>query len=195
MSYVLFGLALVAGVVLLAFDVWQSRREDRFALEEQTPGASIIQRGFLRAFAPAPALARIASPLAIVYGLLSFPATLAPVILTVLALQAHPIGGDGTTAFLSMMVAGLSMSAGIKAMRAGGLLLSDSIDARRVVARSIFYVLVWATLLICLVSMAPVPGGPVRTLLYAYVATSVVIAVLLRLGQRAVDERAVPAPV
>tara|TARA_B100001750_G_scaffold227101_1_gene220455 strand:- start:7564 stop:8151 length:588 start_codon:yes stop_codon:yes gene_type:complete len=192
-SIVLLGLALVAGVALLAFDVWQSRREDRFAAEEQAPGASVIQRGFARLGDPAPILARVASPLAIVYGILSFPATLAPVVLAVLAMHTQPLGGDGTTALVSMIVAGLSMSAGIKAIRAGGLLLATEHDARRVVVRSTFYVMLWAVLVLCLVSMARPAPGPVATLIYVYAAVTLGVAVLLRLGQNAVSPAA-PQP-
>lgn len=180
----LLGLAILLGVALLAFDLWQSRRDDRFAAEEQEPGASVIQHGMKRAFGQgAPAVARIASPLAIGYGILSFPATLAPVILAVLAMQAQPLGGDGTTALVSMIVAGLSMSAGIKSIRAGGLLLSDDDAARVVVARSIFYVVGWAALVLTLLTFARQPVGHVATIVYAHVGLTVLVAIILRVAQ------------
>jgi hypothetical protein len=188
-SYVLLGLAILLGVGLLAFDLWQSRREDRFAAEEQAPGAAVIRHGFKRAFgADAPLLGRVTGVLALVYGILSFPATLAPVILSVLALQAQPLGGDGTTALISMIVAGLSMSAGIKALRAGGLLLSADADARRIVVRSTFYVVGWAALVLCLLTLARRPGGAVAAIVYVYAAITVLVALLLRVAQRAPSE-------
>lgn len=191
----LLGLAILLGVALLAFDLWQSRRDDRFAAEEQEPGASVIQHGMKRAFGQdAPAIARIASPLAIGYGILSFPATLAPVILAVLAMQAQPLGGDGTTALISMIVAGLSMSAGIKSIRAGGLLLSDDPVARVVVARSIFYVVGWAALVLTLLTFARQPAGHVATIVYAHVGLTVLVAIILRVAQAraATSKNAIP---
>ncbi len=180
----LLGLAILLGVSLLGFDLWQSRRDDRFAPEEQEPGASVIQHGMKRAFGEdVPTLVRIAGPLAIGYGILSFPATLAPVILAVLAMQAQPLGGDGTTALVSMIVAGLSMSAGIKAIRAGGLLLSADDAARVVVARSIFYVAGWAALVLTLLTFARQPTGHVATIVYAHVGVTVLVAILLRVAQ------------
>lgn len=182
----LLGLAMLLGVVLLGFDVWQSRRDDRFAPEEQEPGASVIRHGLQRAFGEgSPVLVRITSPLAIVYGILSFPATLAPVILAVLAMQAEPLGGDGTTALVSMIVAGLSMSAGIKAIRAGGLLLSPDDAARVVVSRSIFYVVGWAALVVTLLTFARQPSGHVATIVYAHAGLTVLVAILLRFAQAA----------
>ena len=170
-----------AAVALLAFDLWQSRRDDRFAAEEQEPGASVIQHGMKRAFGKgAPALARVVSPLAIGYGILSFPATLAPVILAVLAMQAQPLGGDGTTALVSMIVA-------------GGLLLSDDDAARVVVARSIFYMVGWAALVLTLLTFARRPTGLVATIVYAHVGLTVLVAILLRVAQwRAVPRNAIP---
>lgn len=180
----LLALAILLGVALLGFDLWQSRRDDRFAPEEQEPGASVIRHGMARAFGEGvPTLARIASPLAIGYGILSFPATLAPVILAVLAMQAQPLGGDGTTALVSMIVAGLSMSAGIKAIRAGGLLLSEDDAARVVVSRSIFYVAGWAALVTTLLTFARTPTGHVATLVYGHAALTVLVAVVLRFAE------------
>ncbi len=184
MSFALLCLAVALGVALLLFDLWQSRRDDRFAPEEQQPGGSVIQRGFGRAFGKeAPAIGRVASIVSIAYGVLSFPATLAPVILSVLAMQAQPLGGDGTTALISMIVAGLSMSAGIKAIRAGGLLLSDDDMARVVVARSTFYVVGWAALVLTMVSFARPPAGHVATIVYAHAGVTAVVAILLRAAQ------------
>lgn len=184
MSFVLLGLAILLGVGLLGFDLWQSRRDDRFAPEEQEPGASVIQHGMKRAFGEdAPVLVRITTPLAIAYGILSFPATLAPVILAVLAMQAQPLGGDGTTALVSMIVAGLSMSAGIKAIRAGGLLLSRDDAARVVVSRSIFYVVGWAALVVAMLTFARQPSGHVAAIVYGHAALTVVVAILLRIAQ------------
>jgi len=183
-SFALLCLAVALGVALLLFDLWQSRRDDRFAPEEQQVGASVIRRGFGRALGKeATALGRVTSILAIGYGILSFPATLAPVILTVLAMQAQPLGGDGTTALVSMIVAGLSMSAGIKSIRAGGLLLSDDDQSRVVVARSTFYVVGWAALVLTLVSFARLPTGHVATIVYAHVAVTAAVALLLRAAQ------------
>lgn len=181
MSFALLGLAIALGVALLAFDLWQSRRDDRFAPEEQEPGASVIQHGFSRAFGQgATPIGRVASLLAIGYGIVSFPATLAPVILSVLAMQAQPLGGDGTTALVSMIVAGLSMSAGIKAIRAGGLLLSKDAMARVVVARSTFYVVGWAALVLTLLTIARRPAGHVATIVYGHAAVTALVALLLR---------------
>jgi hypothetical protein len=194
-SLVLLGLAIVLGAALLGFDLWQSRRDDRFAPEEQEPGASVIRHGMARAYGEgAPPLARIASPLAIGYGILSFPATLAPVILAVLAMQARPLGGDGTTALVSMIVAGLSMSAGIKSIRAGGLLLSQDDASRVVVARSIFYVAGWAALVLTLLTLARQPTGHVATIVYGHVGLTVLVALVLRVAQPRVAraENAIP---
>ena len=185
MSFALLCLAVALGAALLLFDLWQSRRDDRFAPEEQSATGSVLQRGMGRAFdKEASPLGRTASVLAMAYGVLSFPATLAPVILTVLAMQAEPLGGDGATALASMIVAGLSMSAGIKAIRIGGLLLSHDPQAQVVVTRSIFYVVGWAALVLTLVSFARPPSGPVATLVYAHVAVTVAVALLLRAAQR-----------
>lgn len=195
MSFALLCLAVVLGVALLLFDLWQSRRDDRFAPEEQQPGGSVIQQGMGRAFGKdVSPLGRTASVVAIAYGILSFPATLAPVILSVLAMQAQPLGGDGTTALVSMIVAGLSMSAGIKAIRAGGLLLSDDDLARVVVARSTFYVVGWAALILTLVSFARPPAGHVATIVYAHAAVTAAVALLLRAAQprRASAKAAIP---
>ncbi|MBO6940204.1 MAG: hypothetical protein JJ863_34850 [Deltaproteobacteria bacterium] len=184
MSFALLCLAVALGVALLLFDLWQSRRDDRFAPEEQEPSGSVIQKGFGRAFGKgAGGIGRVASVVSIAYGVLSFPATLAPVILSVLAMQAQPLGGDGTTALISMIVAGLSMSAGIKAIRAGGLLLSDDDMARVVVARSTFYVVGWAALVLTMVSFARPPSGHVATIIYAHAGVTAAVAILLRAAQ------------
>ena len=182
-------LLVVAGLMalgLFAFDVWQSRREDRFAPEERRVSDGLMRTALGRAArggSTVPGVARTVVPIAIVYGFLSFPATLAPVILTVLALQKSSLGGDGTVALASMLMAGLSMSAGIKAWRAGSLLLIEGSGARRVVVRSIAYLALWSALTVLLLTLARPDAGPVAMVTYVYVATTVVVLLLLRWAQ------------
>ncbi|MBX3246593.1 MAG: hypothetical protein KF901_05365 [Myxococcales bacterium] len=157
MATFLFGLGGLAVLALLAMDIVILRgleRADEEAPTELAPERSSTHR--------AGAIAALG------LGVLGFPGTLAPVVLTVLAFQAHPITTDGWVALIAVIVAGLSMSAAVKSFRIAQLLGRVSGAATRLVGATVVYLLVWAVLIGLLLLLGRAPEGPVRLVIWVY---------------------------
>jgi hypothetical protein len=112
---------------------------------------------------------RLGALAAFLLGAIGFPGTLAPVVLTVLAFQAHPITTDGWVALLAVLVASFSMSAAVKSFRVAQLLGRVEPRARRLLGTSVIYVLLWALLVAVLVLLARSPHGLVAVVVWSYV--------------------------
>jgi hypothetical protein len=155
----LFALAALAALVLLVLDLVVLRSSEALDVETE-PTARPARSSGDKAGAGA----------AFLLGVLGFPGTLAPVVLTVLAFQAHPITADGWVALLAVIVASLSMSAAVKSFRVAQLLGRVKDESRRLLGATVIYLLVWALLVVLLLGLARAPEGPVRLVIWAYVA-------------------------
>lgn len=135
------------------------------------------------------ALVRGGGVFGIAYGLLNFPATLAPVILVAHAAQAHPIGGDGTTALIGIVVAGYSMSASLKAIRAGEIYLTGQTHLLVAARQCVLFFLGWTAIVCCLLALSRPPVGNVALIVYGYVAVTFLASLVLKIADGAAFRR------
>lgn len=154
----LFALAALAALVLLVLDLVVLRASESLDVEGEPAGARARSSG-----------ERAGAGAAFLLGVIGFPGTLAPVVLTVLAFQANPITTDGWVALLAVIVASLSMSAAVKSFRIAQLLGRVKDESRRLLGATVIYLLVWALLVVVLLGLARAPEGPVRLLIWVYV--------------------------
>lgn len=175
MATFLFALAALATLALLALDIVVLR-----GLEPREGDPPLTTRPT----APRVGPARAGSVAALVLGVLGFPGTLAPVVLTVLAFQAHPVTTDGWVALLAVVVASLSMSAAIKSFRIAQLLGRVEDVGRRLLGASVIYLLVWAVLVLLLLLLARSAEGPVQLLVWSYVAILLVATTVVGVSTR-----------
>ena len=171
MATFLFALAALAALVLLVLDLVVLRASESLDVEGEPARARSSGE-------------RAGAGAAFLLGVVGFPGTLAPVVLTVLAFQANPITTDGWVALLAVIVASLSMSAAVKSFRIAQLLGRVKDESRRVLGATVIYLLVWALLVVLLLGLARAPEGPVRLVIWAYVglllAGSVVVGATAR---------------
>lgn len=159
MATLLFGLGALGVLVLLAMDIVILRGLER--ADEEAPTELAPERSSQH---------RAGAVAALGLGVLGFPGTLAPVVLTVLAFQAHPITSDGWVALIAVIVAGLSMSAAVKSLRVAQLLGRVSGAAQRLVGATMVYLLVWAIIIGLLLLLGRTPAGAVRLVVWVYAA-------------------------
>jgi hypothetical protein len=171
----LFALAALAALVLLVLDLVVLRSIESLELATSLPPADMATpppRSPMAGTSSSPRALRerLGAGAAFVLGVIGFPGTLAPVVLTVLAFQAHPITADGWVALLAVIVASFSMSAAVKSFRIAQYLGRVTGESLRLLGATVIYLLVWALLVVLLLGLARAPEGPVRIVVWAYVA-------------------------
>ena len=172
----LFALAALAALALLMLDLVVLRSIESLDLVGALPPADMVSPGSGDPMAGAPRDGRrslsdrTGAGAAFVLGVIGFPGTLAPVVLTVLAFQANPITADGWVALLAVVVASFSMSAAVKSFRVAHYLGRVTGESQRLLGATVIYVLVWALLVVLLLGLARAPEGPVRFVIWTYVA-------------------------
>lgn len=177
MSLVALGLAILVALGLLVLDFVVMRRTEKRITdaddaEEDKPKKPLPARRL-------PGRLRAAAFISSAFGWLNLPATLAPVILVALAMQVQPLGGDGTTALVGIIVAAFSLSASVKAMRISDYLFAGEARYNPSLRQSTAYVLGWTVMVLCLLLVGRVPGGKVALVVYSYVGVLVVFAAYL----------------
>lgn len=178
MSLIALGLAILVALGLLVLDfVVMRRTEKRFTDEDEAEDAPEKPKKLPARSLPGPL--RLAAILSSAFGWLNLPATLAPVILVALAMQVQPLGGDGTTAVVGIIVAAFSLSASVKAMRISDYLFAGEARYNASLRQSMAYVLGWTVLVLCLLLVGRVPGGNVALVVYGYVGALVLFAAFL----------------
>ncbi|MFT5354683.1 MAG: hypothetical protein ACI9KE_001890 [Polyangiales bacterium] len=178
MSLVALGLAILVAFGLLVLDFVVMRRTEKRITDEDD--AEEIQSA--KPVGPArrlPGSLRLAAFVSSLFGWLNLPATLAPVILVALAMQVQPLGGDGTTALIGILVAAFSLSASVKAMRISDYLFAGEARYNPSLRQSTAYVLGWTVMVLCLLLVGNVPGGKVALVVYSYVGVLVAFAAFL----------------
>lgn len=186
MSLIALALAIVISPLgLLILDFWVMRRtEKRITAEDdadETPAKAAPARRL-------PGSLRLAAFISSAFGWLNLPATLAPVILVALAMQVQPLGGDGTTALIGILVAAFSLSASVKAMRISDYLFAGEARYNASLRQSTAYVLGWTVMVLCLLLVGRVPGGKVALVVYSYVGVLVLFAAYLFAIRRSAHE-------
>ncbi|MEM1418258.1 MAG: hypothetical protein AAGH15_25405 [Myxococcota bacterium] len=183
MSTVLLAFAFVLLVGLLLADAVGLRE-----LEEERPLAGPVSG------APRWPL-RLIAALTSLFGAVGFPATLAPVILTVLVAQEHPFVGDGWTSLVAILVAALSMSAAVKCFRLASMMLERPGPDEGATRRTAFWLGGWNALVVALLALAKRPLGVVTPLVWGYALASVAVFALAVAGIRlALAHQRQPAP-
>jgi len=181
----LFALAALAALVLLVLDLVVLRSIESLELVSHHPPTDVMTpapRSPMAGIAsqtPRALRDRLGAGAAFVLGVIGFPGTLAPVVLTVLAFQAHPITADGWVALLAVIVASFSMSAAVKSFRIAQYLGRVTGESSRLLGATVIYLLVWALLVVLLLGLARAPEGPVRLVIWAYVAVLLVGSVVV----------------
>ena len=94
-------------------------------------------------------------------------------------MQVQPLGGDGTTALIGIIVAAFSLSASVKAMRISDYLFAGEARYNASLRQSMAYVLGWTVMVLCLLLVGRVPGGKVALVVYSYVGVLVLFAAFL----------------
>ncbi len=177
------GLAGLIALVLVHLDLIVFRRMEQKvrALEAKAPA------GEESPLAPIPGQLRLVAHLGSAFGFINFPGTLAPVILVALAMQARPVGGDGTSALMAIAIATFSMSASMKAMRLREYLACAHPRYAKLLEYSVFYFVGWTAIILCFLTAARAPQGLVALIVYGYAAITVVIAGLMLRGLKAAN--------
>ena len=171
---------LIGGLMLV--DLVSMRTPERFGAEAvlQGDGPMRSQQTTVWRRKDTPPILKASAGLAILYGTLAFPGTLAPVVLTVLALRQGPVASEGWTALIAVIVAALSMSVALKTMRAGRLMLELTSPAMLVARRCLFFLGPWNVAVIVSWLIADLPATSVASIVLAYViATLLVFATLI----------------
>ncbi|MFK8004243.1 MAG: hypothetical protein AB8H86_32050 [Polyangiales bacterium] len=186
MSLVALGLAILVALGLLILDFWVMRRtEKRITAQDEAAEEKSDKPAPARRL---PGSLRLAAFISSAFGWLNLPATLAPVILVALAMQVEPLGGDGTTALIGILVAAFSLSASVKAMRISDYLFAGEARYNPSLRQSTAYVLGWTVMVLCLLLVGQVPGGKVALVVYSYVGVLVLFAAYLFAIRRSAHE-------
>lgn len=186
MSLVALGLAILVALGLLILDFWVMRRtEKRISAQDEAEEEKSEKSAPARRL---PGSLRLAAFISSAFGWLNLPATLAPVILVALAMQVEPLGGDGTTALIGILVAAFSLSASVKAMRISDYLFAGEARYNASLRQSTAYVLGWTVMVLCLLLVGQVPGGKVALVVYSYVGVLVLFAAYLFAIRRSAHE-------
>jgi hypothetical protein len=184
--------------VLLVVDMTVMRHGDRFDARLTSTGEGAYREGSTEVWAKAktPILVRVAAAVSFMLGVLGFPATLAPVVLTVLAFRQSALMSDGWVSLVVVFLAGIAMSVAIKQMRVAHLLLSLRDEMSRLLKQTIAYLLVWVFIVWILFAGATLPSGHVTTIVWSYLGALTVGVALTALGVKTalqfVSETAAP---
>ena len=170
MSTLLIALAALCLAVLVTLDLTVMRGADRF------DGLSADDEGLTLVFHEKPPSAVLAGRWAgLVLGVISFPATLAPVVITVLAFQKHPVLSHGWISLVAVIVAGVSMSAAVKYLRTAHFFRGFAEEMRKLLKHTVLYQGLWTLfVLIMLLLMRSPESGRLVMLIWGYVALSIV---------------------
>jgi len=184
MSILVAGIALLALVGLLAADLLSMRSPEFFGSEDlPDPEPPYLWSG-----KSVPALPRAAAVSGLVFGTLSFPATLAPVLLCVLALRTHDVGTDGQVALAALIIAAMSMSAAMKTIRVGRGLLRLHPLSHVIGRRCLLWLGVWNAAQLALLLLFPFGGDVFTAIAGGYFALSVAFWGLLFRAHRSGDD-------
>ena len=170
MATLLIALATLCLAVLVTLDLTIMRGADRFdGLTPDDEGLTLVWK---RDVPPAVRAGRWAG---LVLGVISFPATLAPVVITVLAFQEHPVLSHGWISLVAVIVAGVSMSAAVKYLRTAHLFRGFAEEMKALLKHTLLYQGLWTLfVLIMLMLMRSPESGRLVTLIWSYVALSIV---------------------
>lgn len=167
----LIALAALCLAVLVTLDLTLMRGADRFdGLSAGDEGLTLVWKD-----GPPPAV-RAGRWAGLVLGVISFPGTLAPVVITVLAFQRHPVLADGWIALVAVIVAGVSMSAAVKYLRAAHFFRGFAEEMKTLLKHTVLYQGLWTlfVLLLLILMRSPDESGNLTALIWAYVGLSVV---------------------
>ena len=178
MSLIALGLAILVALGLLVLDFVVMRRTEK-RITDQDEAETSPEKPKKAPARQLPGTLRLAAFVSSAFGWLNLPATLAPVILVALAMQVEPLGGDGTTAIVGIIVAAFSLSASVKAMRISDYLFAGESRYNASLRESMAYVLGWTVMVLCLLLVGQVPGGKVALVVYSYVGVLVLFAAFL----------------
>ncbi|MEO0326331.1 MAG: hypothetical protein AAF447_25505 [Myxococcota bacterium] len=182
MTTVLLALAFVLLLALLVADAVGVREQE----ERPASPPGLVPRG------PRWPLQLVAGITGL-FGLLAFPLTLAPVVLTVLTAQAHPLTGDGGTSLAAILVAALCMSAAVKSFRFAGLLMAPPPVDTGALWRLASWLGGWNALVMVLFALARPTEGPVQLLLALFIGASLTVFALGLGATRFAEARTRPA--
>lgn len=166
----LIAFAALVLAVLVTLDLTLMRGADRFdGVSPGEEGLSLVWKD------GAPTPVRAARWTGLVLGALSFPGTLAPVVITVLAFQAHPVLSHGWIALVAVIVAGVSMSAAVKYLRTAHFFRGYAEEMKKLLKHTLLYQGLWTVfILIMLMLMRSPDSGRLVALIWGYVALSIV---------------------
>lgn len=171
MSTLLIGIAALCLAVLVILDLTVMRGADRFdgSTTEDDEALTPMWKDDVPGTVKAGRWAGLA------LGVTSFPATLAPVVITVLAFQKHPVLSHGWISLVAVIVAGVSMSAAVKYLRTAHLFRGFAQEMKKLLKHTVIYQGLWTFfVLIMLVLMRSPESGRLVALIWGYVAISIV---------------------
>lgn len=158
-------MALLLLSALVVMDVVVMRHADRFDGAEPEPADRVWPE-------EQPPVVRAGAYVSLAVGALSFPATLAPVVMTVLAFQKHRLLSEAWVSFVAIVVASLSMSAAIKGLRMSHLLRHFTADMRPLLKTTTLYLVLWELFVLVLAVLMRPPSGNIAVLIWGYVAVN-----------------------
>ncbi|MEM9073058.1 MAG: hypothetical protein AAGE52_31425 [Myxococcota bacterium] len=185
MATVLIGLAALCLVFLLVLDLVVMRGADRFDGSRPNEGDRVWKK------TPPPVIG--GAWISTLLGVAAFPGTLAPVVITVLAFQAHPVLSDGWISLTAVIVAGLSMSAAVKCLRVSHFLRNLTREMRGLLTKTLIYLAVWAIFVVVGCALMRPADGNLALIVWAYVGFNTVGIVAAAIAIRsALDATAPP---
>ncbi len=187
MSTFVLGMALLLLVALIAMDLVVMRHADRFDGAKPEPADRVWPER-------EPPVVAAGAYVSLGVGSLSFPATLAPVVMTVLALQRHRLLSEAWVSFVAIVVAALSMSAAIKCLRMSHLLRHFSAEMHPLLKATTLYLVLWAIFVLFLATLMRSPSGNIATLIWGYVAMLTLGTALLTAAVRVALAATTPTP-
>ncbi len=164
-STLLLGMALLLLIALIAIDLVVMRHADRFDGTEPEPSQRVWPQ-------QPPPLVKAGAYVSLVLGAVSFPATLAPVVMTVLTFQRHRLLSEAWVSLAAMIVATLSMSAAIKGLRMSHLLRHLTAEMRPLLRSTAAYLVLWELLVVFLGMLMRPPSGDIAVLIWSYLAAN-----------------------
>jgi len=166
----LIAVAALCLAVLVTLDLTVMRGADRFdGMDADDEGLTLLFKG------SAPPAVQAGRWAGLVLGVISFPATLAPVVITVLAFQEHPVLSHGWISLVAVIVAGVSMSAAVKYLRTAHLFRGFAEEMKKLLKHTLVYQGLWTVfVLLMLMLMRSPESGRLVALIWGYVALSLV---------------------
>ena len=167
MSTFILGVAALLVLGLIALDLVVMRHADRFDGVKPDSAERVWAKD-------RPPVVTAAAFTFLALGALSFPATLAPTVMTVLTFQRHRLLSEAWVSLAAMIVATLSMSAAIKCLRVSHLLRYLTDEMRPLLKWTVLFLVLWELLVLVLtVTMRPI-GGSIGVLIWSYVAVTTI---------------------